>query len=615
MNTKIGRGIGLRFNTLLAALAMLFLSQSALFAIENSNELSKFGDWNIVGPSGGDVRVVAVDPKDKNRLYISTLDGQIHTSADGGQTWRLLANLNRPQLVLDQLMVDVRDSKMIYTSGHKHNRAGGFFKTTDGGATWKEAKELSQQAIHSMVQSSFDPNVILVGTTNGVWMSKNSGDDWTKIDSATMPINVGSLAVDPRNTNTIYAGTWWRAYKTTDAGKNWRLIKDGMIDDSDVFAITIDKENPDHIVASACSGIYESVNEGEKWSKIQGIPSQSRRTRDILQHPSRPGTIFAATTEGFWMTSDKGKSWLMTTQRNLEINSIAVHPENPDRVFIGTNNYGVMVSNDGGKSFNPTNDNFTSRFTYSVTVDLENSNRLYATTQNTATGGGFFFISSDGGTTWQQAKNLDIARVAPFALLQDRVNPNTLYMGTNTGMFRSTDRGMNWTQLLPPKPVPAKKPVKRTAKGRTVKSKTPVVVKQETIVIDPNAPILIPALGEKIKVLARTEDGKNGILAGTDKGVYRTYDLTKGWEKLSFGEGISESVFVINTSPQQPETIWVGTAISGVIVSRDGGETWQKTNGITPKHIAEAVPISSITIDPKDSERIYVGTTQTLYLT
>ncbi|MCY7345568.1 MAG: hypothetical protein LH614_05040, partial [Pyrinomonadaceae bacterium] len=47
----------------------------------------------------------------------------------------------------------------------------------------------------------------------------------------------------------------------------------------------------------------------------------------------------------------------------------------------------------------------------------------------------------------------------------------------------------------------------------------------------------------------------------------------------------------------------------------DGGETWQKTNGITPKHIAEAVPISSITIDPKDSERIYVGTTQTLYLT
>ena len=70
------------------------------------------------------------------------------------------------------------------------------------------------------------------------------------------------------------------------AGKNWRLIKNGMIDDSDVFAIAVDPRNPDHIISSACSGIYESQNAGEKWSKIQGIPSQSRRTRDIMQHPT-----------------------------------------------------------------------------------------------------------------------------------------------------------------------------------------------------------------------------------------------------------------------------------------------------------------------------------------
>lgn len=614
MNTKNRRRISSQCGGLLAVLTLLIFSQSYLFAIEGGGEPNKFvGDWSIVGPSGGDVRVVAVDPKDKNRLYISTLDGQIHTSADGGVTWALLSNLNRPQLVLDQLMVDIRDSKTIYTSGHRHNRAGGFFKTTDGGATWKEAKDLSEQAIHSMVQSTFNPNIILVGTPNGVWRSDDSGDEWSKIQSETMPTTtVGSLAMDPQGTETIYAGTWWRAYKSTDSGKSWRLIKDGMIDDSDVFAITIDKEDPNHIVASACSGIYESKNKGEKWAKIQGIPSQSRRTRDILQHPSRPGTIFAATTEGFWMTSDKGKNWQMTTQRNLEINSISVHPDNPDRVYIGTNNYGVMVSNDGGKSFNPTNDNFTSRFTYSITVDADNANRLYATTQNTATGGGFFFISGNGGNTWEQAKNLDIARVAPFALLQDRVNPNTLYMGTNIGMFRSADRGVNWTQLFPPKPPVAKKPVKRAIKGKATKAKAAVaVVKKEEIAVplDPSAPVLIPALGEKVKVLARTEDGKNGILAGTDKGIYRTYDVNKGWEKLSFGAGINESVFVINTLPQQPETIWVGTAISGVIISRDGGKTWQKVAGVP-----EGVPVSTITFDPKNIENIYVGTNQTLYL-
>jgi len=614
MNKQFVNSIVSKLNLLFATALICFLSAGSMVANEGIADSVKFDDWKIVGPEGGDVRVITVDPKDKNRLYVSTLDGQIHTSADGGLTWRLLVNLNRPQLVLDQLIVDARDSKIIYTSGHRHKAPGGFFKTTDGGLTWKEAKELSKESMHAMVQSSLDPNVILVGTVNGVWMSKNSGDDWAKISSSTMPINIDSLAIDPRTTDTMYAGTWWRAYKTTDAGKNWRLIKDGMIDDSDVFAVTIDKANPDHIVASACSGIYESQNAGEKWSKIQGIPSQSRRTRDILQHPSRPGTIYAATTEGFWMTTDSGKTWAMTSQRNLEINSITVHPDSPDKVFIGTNNYGVMVSNDGGKNFKQTNDNFSSRFTYTLTADLENSDRLYATTQNTATGGGFVFISSDGGANWQQAKNLDIARISPYAFLQDRVNPNTLYLGTNVGMFRSLDRGLNWTQLLPPKKAEVKKAsTRRSAKSKIAAKKTSVPVTNVEPTV-PTAPGLIPALGEKIKILARTEDGKNGILAGTDKGIYRSYDLAKGWEKISFGPEINESVFAIAVSPKQPETIWVGTARSGVIVSRDNGNTWQKSYDVPKNGVPENVPVSSITIDPNNTERIYVGTAQTFYI-
>ena len=139
------------------------------------------------------------------------------------------------------------------------------------------------------------------------------------------------------------------------AGKPGGRSKNGIIDDSDIFAIDIDPHDPNHIIASACSGIYESKNAGESWRKVQGIPSQSRRTRAILQHPSVPGIVFAGTTEGFWR-SDKGgdaDSWMVTTSRQLEINSIAVHPSRPDMVFIGTNNYGIMVSNDGGKTFTP----------------------------------------------------------------------------------------------------------------------------------------------------------------------------------------------------------------------------------------------------------------------
>jgi photosystem II stability/assembly factor-like uncharacterized protein len=623
MMEKTERKMGFSLNVLATITTMFVLFVSASFAaiVTNNESPLKIKDWQVVGPNGGDVRVVAVDPKDKDRLYISTLDGQIYTSTDAGVNWRLLVNFNQPRLVLDQLFVDSRDSKIIYASGNRHVSPGGFFKTTDGGATWKEAKELRKESIHAMVQSTFDPDVIIVGTINGVWISKNSGDDWDKIKSDTMPINIDALAIDPRTINTIYAGTWWRAYKTTDGGKNWRLIKNGMIDDSDVFAVTIDQKNPDHIIASACSGIYESYNKGELWKKVNGIPSQSRRTRDILQHPSMPGTVFAATTEGFWMTSNAGQSWSITTQKDLEINSITVHPDMPNRVFIGTNNYGVMVSNDGGKNFAQTNDNFTSRFTYSVTTDIEQPNRIYATTHNTQTGGGFVFVSNDGGNTWQAGKNIDVYRVSPFAILQDRVKTDTLYLATNVGMFTSTDRGNLWKQVTLPKPPVTKKvPVKKkTTKATAVKSKTatqPTAAKTnsalEQATVAPDAKTtttaagLIPILNNKIKVLSYSEDGKNGIFAGTDKGLYRTYDMTKGWEKIPLGAGIDENIFVIYSTAQDPETIWVGTSISGVIVSRDGGKTWTKTEGVP-----DSVPVSSITTDPKRPNYVYVGTSQT----
>jgi len=500
------------------------------------------------------------------------------------------------------LFVDSRDSKIIYTSGHRHKAPGGFFRSTDGGATWKEAKELRAESIHSMTQSTFDPSVLLIGTTGGVWISKNSGADWEKISSSTMPVNVDALAIDPRSNNTMYAGTWWRAYKSTDAGKNWRLIKNGMIDDSDVFAVTLDPRNPEHIIASACSGIYESTNAGEKWAKIQGIPSQSRRTRDILQHPSLPGTVYAATTEGFWMSINGGKNWMLTTQRNLEINSIAVHPSEPNRVFIGTNNYGVMVSNDGGRNFVQTNDSFTSRFTYLITPDIRQPNRLYAATHNTATGGGFFFVSSDAGRSWQQSRNLDTGRVRTFVVRQDPANPNLMYLGTNVGLFRSVDRGMSWTQLAAAKKVlvkkkaPAKKPVKRTA-----------AVTAQAASTAPAAPF-VPALTERVKVLEFLPGG--AVLAGTDKGLYRSVDPMKGWERLVFPLGINDNIFAIHVSPHRPETIWAGTASSGVVVSRDNGKTWEKASG----GAGDNIPVSSIASDPKRPDYIYVGTVQTFYL-
>jgi len=437
---------------------------------------------------------------------------------------------------------------------------------------------------------------------NGVFKSEDRGETWRKIINIQTP-TINSLAVDPRDTRIIYAGTWWRAYKTYDGGSNWKLIKNGMIDDSDVFSININSSNPDHVVASACSGIYESLNGGEVWRKIQGIPSTSRRTRDIVQHPSRSGTLFAGTTEGFWLSTDGGRSWKMTTKRFIEINSIAVHPNEPDRIFIGTNNYGVLVSNDGGRNFAPANENFSSRFTFTITADLEKSNRLYATTQNTATSGGFVFTSDDGGSTWKQASDFDYIQTSPYSLLQDKVNPNIIYAATNVGIFKSSDRGNKWSRVVagssPQRRVSAPAPQRGRAAARNLKADAN----------QPKTPLMIPALTGRVSVLARTEGYRNGILAGTDAGLFRSFEVEKGWEKIDFGPGLDSQVTSIFVHPAKPETIWVGTARSGVLVSEDSGKIWRKISSIPT-----SMPIMSISSAPTDSKRIIVGSTQTLYL-
>lgn len=431
-------------------------------------------EWRITGPSGGDVRALVVDPSDPDRFYFGTLDGQMYISTDAGRNWRLLVNFNRPRLFVDHIIVDPRNSKVLYVATHRHKDPGGFFKSTDGGLTWRESPELRNEAVHSLTQSEQNPNVLLAGTITGIFRSEDSGETWTPLPTSRTPdlIDVESLAMDPRSTNVIYAGTWHLPYKSTDGGQNWRVINKGIIDDSDIFAINMDPRNANHIIASACSGIYETVDAGESWHKIQGIPSQSRRTRAILQHPTIPGLVFAGTTEGFWRSAKGGdnNSWMVTTSRQLEINSIAVHPHNPNTIYIGTNNYGVMVSTDGGKNFLPSNGGFSGRFVNTIMPDRENANRIYATTINTTTGGGFFFVSSDSGASWQPSMRNMPPRLIGYTILQDERDGNVIYLGTNLGMYRSTDRGASWAPISARRsPAPGKRrPAGRSTVRRTV---------------------------------------------------------------------------------------------------------------------------------------------------
>jgi len=645
---------------------------------DNSTDPANYSnEWRPTGPPGGDVRGMVVDPSNPDRFYFGTLDGQIYTSADAGKRWELLYNFGKPRLFVDHIIVDPRNARVLYVGAHKHNEPGGFFKSTDGGRTWREHPQFRNEAIHSLAQSEIDPDVLMAGTFNGIYRSDDAGQSWKELPTRSVEglEHVESLAIDPRSANIIYAGTFHLPYKTTDGGQTWRSIANGIIDDSDIFAIDIDPHDPNHIIASACSGIYETKTAGESWRKVQGIPSQSRRTRAILQHPSVPGLVFAGTTEGFWRSEKGGDpdSWMVTTSRQLEINSIAVHPSRPDVVYIGTNNYGVMVSNDAGKTFVTTNGGYSGRFANAIVPDRDEPNRIYASTINTATGGGFFFVSTDNGETWRPSMRNMPPRVITYAILQDARDANLLYLGTNLGVYRSLDRGASWAPVWAPTSTPPprkkatpkgrKRPAPATARRQTERPLPVELVMQiqqalsnigyhlaeldgklgpETtaalkrfqtdrhlLLTGKPDDITLAALGisktagvksgeqsgvilaDAVYTLVHTIDPETQrpvYLAGTNAGLYRSIDPSKGWQRLPYGEGLDPRTTTVSTTVDNPETIWVGTATSGVLVSRDAGKNWHQV--VLPHDAAVNVVVQ----DPRRRDRIYVGTKRAFFM-
>jgi photosystem II stability/assembly factor-like uncharacterized protein len=408
-----------------------------------------------------------------------------------------------------------------------------------------------------------------------------------------------------------------------------------------------------------------------------------------MQHPTIPGLVFAGTTEGFWRSAKGGdnNSWMVTTSRQLEINSIAVHPRNPNTIYIGTNNYGVMVSTDGGKNFVPSNGGFSGRFVNAILPDRENANRVYATTINTTTGGGFFFVSNDGGASWQPSMRNMPPRLIGYSILQDERNGNILYLGTNLGLYQSADRGASWapiaTRKAPAAPArkrPAtKSTVRRTVAQRPATARTgttqpapqkPAAAKPSSDVVrhaqealeragyeigtpdgqlgprtvaaiqrfqtDRYLPVSgqldettlgallvnagssmtggaahVATISEPINEVVSFTDrgGQAGILAATNSGIYRTLDPSSGWDRLAYGRGFDVRTTCISTSPQSPAMILVGTATAGVLVSRDGGDTWEQVSGIPT-----ASPVNVIVQDPQHPAFIYVGTKQAFYM-
>jgi photosystem II stability/assembly factor-like uncharacterized protein len=383
----------LRFMTM--RIASAFLALAVLVASAQGQS------WTPLGPPGGDVRALAGDPARPARIFLGTADGHIFGSEDSGAHWSLLGRASsRLDAVVTAIVVDSRDGNVLFASSWTRDTAagGGVFRSADGGRTWSAAG-LAGQAVRALAMAPSDPNVLVAGTLDGVYRSLDASKTWQRISPEHHEElrNLDSLAIDPRDPQTIYAGTFHLPWKTVDGGRTWHPIHQGMIDDSDVMSLLIDGANSRLIYASACSGIYRSDDSAAQWRKIQGIPYTARRTYAIAQDPKQPDSVYAATSEGLWKTPDAGMTWRRTTPESWVVNTVAVAEGQPGRVLIGTEQFGVLASDDGGEHFQEANAGFEHRQILALGLDAKRPGRILALLANAPEP---ILATEDDGRTW-----------------------------------------------------------------------------------------------------------------------------------------------------------------------------------------------------------------------
>lgn len=296
------------------------------------------------------------------------------------------------------------------------------------------------------------------------------------------------------------------------------------------------------------------------------------------------------------------------------VNSIAVDPNNNQKIFVCTSSGGVWCSTNGGSSWVERNVGLGSNFTGYVTIDPKNSNIVYLATGDADINrpGAGLFKSVNGGATFFQTSLRNI-RWASKIIISPQ-DSKIIYVATDRGVYKSIDSGVNWDLILNEGQVndltiaPAwprvifagvrNKGVYRTLNHGSSWSKQNV---------GPNNPF------GRVR-LSTCDNSPHFTFASFDKGgkveLYKTSNWGTSWTKIDnvpdAGWGQLWYNHYVSVNPNNPNIIYTGQGT--IYRTTNGGSTWREINKpITNQYSYIHVDHHCLTYDPNNPTIIYCG--------
>jgi len=551
--------------------------------------------WTNVGlPNSEHIGRILVDPRNSNTVFVAAQgplwatggDRGLYVTHDGGENWELSLEISTDTGVND-VICDPRNPDVMYASSYQRRRHtwalinGGpesaIYKTVDGGGNWTKLESglptvdmgriglamapTAPDTVYAIIEAADDEG--------GFYRSTNAGASWEKrsdyVSGSAQYYN--ELIVDPNNADRIYSVDTWMQV-STDGGASFSGMG-GYRKHVDDHALWIDPDNSDHLLNGNDGGVYESWDRGGNWRFMANLPV----TQFYKATPDNDFPFYSV----YGGTQDNATLGLPA--RNTSSNGIT----NADCY--------VTVFGDGFKTqVDPTNaDMVYSQWQYGGLVRYDRtSGEIIEIQPQPAIG--------DDPLRWNWSSPLIISP-----------HSNTRLYYAAQRLFRSDDRGDNWT------------PVSPDLSRQIDRNVLPIMGKVWSI--DAVAKNDSTSNYGNIVSLAESPLAEGLLYAGTDDGLIQiSEDGGENWRKVENFAGVPDMCYVTGITPSlhEADTVYAtldnhkqGDFTPYLIKSGDRGATWQSVAGDLP----ERGQAHMLVEDHVKPELLFVGTEFGLYFT
>ncbi len=506
----------------------------------------------------GDIAIAPSDPsvlwvgtgEPNNRQSSSWGDGA-YKSLDGGKTWKKMG-LEATRHI-GRIVIHPKNPDVVYVAALGHlwgaNPERGVYKTADGGKTWSQVLKLNDDTgVSDIAMDSESPDTLY------------------------------AAAYERRRTTYGFngGGPHSAIYKTTDGGANWKKLTKGLPyengGETGRIGLDIYRRDPNIVYALVQhekGGIYRSEDKGETWKKVSDTNPRPSYYSQVRIDPNNDLRIWALGAPMFY-SEDGGKTFATQRVRSIhgDYHAMWIDPADSNHMLAGSDG-GIHWSYDAGKTWDFVNTIAIGQF-YEVGLDNEKPYRICGGLQDNGSWcGPSQTLTRDGivNEDWQVIHGGD-----GFYAAIDNVEPWIVYTESQDGYIDRRDLRTGQQRSIKPE-AKAGEPHYR------FQWNSPVAVSAHnhtTIYYGGNYLFKSTDRGENWTRLG------GELTTGVDRNKLQIFGKTPDKNTLSRHDGVQEypTITTLSESQLTPNVLWAGTDDGNVQVTRDGGKTWKN---VAPK--------------------------------